>query len=143
MITENADNSILDVERYDTDKDLQPFHGRIGKVKISDFKNLNYQQWLRLAAQIVGSDYLAPRMQQSILKLGRSIASVPQLSTSVSIGGASATAVIRRIVNKQPLKSGRYLINLDREIIPGYDSAKEIKKRNLLTNEFLLKMGGG
>jgi hypothetical protein len=137
MITENGDNSIIDVERYDLEKNLQLFHGRIGKVSMNDFKNLDYRQWLKLAAKIVGAAFLTPRMQESILKLGKTIASVPQLSTSVAIGGASSTAIIRRILNRQPLASGRYLINVDEKIVPFYNSLNEIKKRKQKTKIFL------
>lgn len=138
MITENGDNSIIDVERYDLfGKNLQLFHGRIADLDIKDFKNLDYKQWLKLAAKIVGAEFLTTRMQESILKLGKSIASVPQLSTSVAIGGAGSTAIIRRILNKQPLESGRYLINVDEKIIPFYNSPKEIKKREQKTKTFI------
>jgi hypothetical protein len=137
MITENGDNSIIDVERYDLEPNLELFHGRIGKMNIEDYKNLDYREWLKLAAQIVGAEFLSPRMQESILKLGKSISSVPQLSTSVSIGGASATVIIRRILNRQPLSTGRYLINVDEKIIPLYNSKKEIKKRAQKTKIFV------
>lgn len=142
MITENADNSIIDVERYDQDRDLKIFNGRLGNFNIKDFESLTYREWLKLAARIVGADFLAPSMQRSILKLGKSIASVPQLSTSVSIGGASATAMIRRIINKKPLLSGRYLVNLDEKIIPGYNEKKAIINRKKMSLEFVKKMTG-
>lgn len=137
MITENADNSIIDVERYDIDKNLSIFNGRLGKLKMEDFKNLNYSQWLRLASQIVGPEFLSSKMQESILKLGKTVASVPQLSTSVSIGGATATVVIRRILNKNLMPSGRYLINVDEKIIPNFNSKTEILRRKKQTELFI------
>ena len=142
MITENGDNSILDVERYDKDKNLLPFQGRIGNARLSDFKNLNYKEWLRLASKIVGAEFLSPEMQSSILKLGRSIASVPQLSTSVSVGGAGAAKIIRRILCGKPMPTGRYLINLDEKIIPGYRSNKQKLSRSKLTKKFILSLTG-
>lgn len=137
MITENGDNSILDIERYDLDKNIPIFHGRLGKVRQKDFKSLSYKDWLKLAAKIVGAEYLTEKMQNSLLQLGKTVAAVPQLTTSVNIGGAAITYAVRRIANKEKMPSGRYIINLEEKLIVGYNSEKEQQKRYEKTANFI------
>lgn len=116
MATDNGDNVILDVERYDTDSDLPILHGLIGDIKPEDFKIMNYEDWLRLATKIVGFDNLTERMKQSLSEIGKTIAGVPQLGSTASIGAAAVALCVRKIANKQNLPSGRYFINIDKSL---------------------------
>ena len=58
MATDNGDNIILDVERFDLEPERPILHGLIGDVKPDDFKTMNYEEWLKLATKIVGFENL-------------------------------------------------------------------------------------
>lgn len=116
MATDNGDNVILDVERYDIESGLPILHGLTGDIKPEDFKTMNYEDWLHLATKIVGFDNLTDRMKQSLKEIGKTIAGVPQLGSTASVGSAAVALCVRKIVNKQNLPSGRYFISLDEKL---------------------------
>ncbi len=113
MATDNGEGIILDVERYDTDKTLKIFHGRLNTENLPELNNLSFEQWLKLANQIVGMDFLSKRMKQSISEIGKEIPAVPQLGTSASLAGSVISLCLRKIASKQKLVSGRYIYDLE------------------------------
>src|SRR3989344_3119843 len=113
MATDNGDNIILDVERYDIESSLPILHGLIGDTKPDDFKTMNYEEWLKLATKIVGYDNLTNRMKECLKEIGKTLSGVPQLGSTASVGASAISLSIRKIANKENLPSGRYFINLD------------------------------
>lgn len=128
MITENGDSTILDIERYDTE-DIQIFQGKISEKDIEKASEFSQQQWLSLALKIIDPTSLTEEMQDSILQLGKTIAGVPQIATSVNIGGSALAYAVRKIANNYELSTGRYIISLEDKLTPGYLSKKEILRR--------------
>jgi len=117
MATSNGDGIIIDIERYDKDNNLPLFHGLIRKDDYENIASLStrtkYNEWLKLATKIVNPKHLSAVMQDSLIKIGDTIAQVPQLGSTVAISGASISYLIRLIANDYQLDSGRYLLNLD------------------------------
>ncbi|MEN9328190.1 MAG: hypothetical protein RI947_998 [Candidatus Parcubacteria bacterium] len=113
MATSNGDGVILDIERYDLEPNLAIFNGRLGDVKRSEYKYKNYKEWLNLATKIVNPALLTTQMQKSVQEIGKTISGVPQLSSTVNIGGASIVYALRKLAASEELKSGRYLIGLE------------------------------
>lgn len=113
MATSNGDGVIIDVERYDDCPDQKIFNGRLGDISPEDFQFYNYEQWMQKAVQLVGYDYLSRRVKDSLPQIGKTIYGVPQLSTTVQLGSSAISYCLRKIASSYPLKSGRYLINLD------------------------------
>lgn len=139
MFTDNGDGIIVDIERFDLEPQREIFHGRVADLKSSDLIGLSPLQWLDLATKIVGADYLTLRMQDSLLEIGKTIATVPRLGTTSNIDGAVAAFIIRRIVNNQEMPSGRYLVSLEEKFIPRYLDAEEVERRRLKFDEFKQK----
>lgn len=141
MATSNGDSVIIDIERFDLDQKLQLFHGLVGEINKDDVKSLsarqNYKNWLKLATKIVGPEYLTERMQESISSIGKELAGVPQLATTVNVAGSAISYVIRRVLNKQEMPSGRYVISLEKKFIPNYNDHNSIKKRLEKTQKFI------
>ena len=135
MATDNGDGAILDVERFDQEPARPFFHGLIRSYALEELAGLNYRQWLKLATEIVGPQYLTERMQESILEIGKSVAGVPQLGTAASVAGAGTALAVRMIANGQPLPSGRYLLGLEEKIIPDYQSKKLKQRRQHLAKK--------
>lgn len=135
MATDNGDGIILDVERFDLESDRPIFHGLVD-LKPEEVVNIDFKKWIQLATKIVGPEYLTERMQESLLAIGKDITAVPQLGTSATIAGAAVSYVVRRIANKQPMPSGRYLISLEEKIAPEYNSLENIESRKIKTLKF-------
>ena len=141
MATDNGDNVIFDIERYDEDPNLLIFNGRV-EITEKDLANLKtFQDWIKVASKIVGAQAHTPRMLESLLELGKTIASVPQLGSSASMAGAVVSLAIRKIAVGDKLPSGRYDINLDEKITYGYNTPEKIIGREKQVQDFLSKFG--
>lgn len=113
MATDNGDNVILDVERYDRDADYPPFHGRAGDLTACSESELNEPaNRTRLANAIVGSD-VTPRTRYSLTQVGRTLPSWPQLGTAANAAGSTAALAARLMVSGADIQSGRYRVDLD------------------------------
>lgn len=139
MATDNGDSIILDVERFDLEPERKIFHGLIDVGE--ELGKLDYKTWLKLAAQIVGPQYLTEKMQQSVLQIGKTISSVPQLGPTANMAGAAMAYCVRAIANNQVLQSGRYVFGLEESFIPGYNEPRQIQKRKEQTDEFIKSFG--
>lgn len=141
MATDNGDNVILDVERYDEDPNLAIFNGRV-EIKEDELANLKtFQDWIKIAAKIVGAEVQTPRLLGSILELGKTIAGVPQLGSSASMAGATVSYAVRKISCGYKLPSGRYDINLDEKITFGYNTPEGKAERDAVVKDFLNRFG--
>lgn len=113
MVTDDGDNVILDVERYDVDPDYPLFHGSAGEITDLDTAALrDPANRVRLAGAIVGDD-VAPRLSQALAEVGRTIPSWPQLGTAASLAGVVGAFAARTIVCGGELSSGRYRFAVD------------------------------
>jgi hypothetical protein len=69
-------------------------------------------------------------MQASLLEMGKTIVSWPQLGGAALINGAAVAYCVRKILNGEELESNRALISLDEKLIPNYFSSEEVTKRS-------------
>lgn len=113
VIMETSDRGMLDVERFDLEPDRPILHGRLGDLTSRQLERLSPGARLGLAARIAGPEEISARLAASALEIGQTIDSWPQLGSDVALGGASATAAIRRIALGQPMSSGRRHVDLD------------------------------
>ncbi len=117
MVTDNGDNAILDVERFDLDSDYPLFHGLAGDLATNPADLNDPIQRVNAASAIVGS-HITPRTRFSLTQVGRTLPSWPQLGTAATVGGAIGALAARYIACGVALPSGRYRVDLD-EILLG------------------------
>jgi hypothetical protein len=135
MVTDNGDNAILDVERFDLQPDYPLFHGRAGDIE-DDITGLNDPiRRVSVASAIVGSG-VTPAMRFSLTQVGRTLPSWPQLGTAATVGGALGALAARLVVCGAPLASGRYRIDMD-EILLGNFATQATRWNHLGEHEFL------
>lgn len=116
MATDNGDNAILDVERFDLDPEYPLFHGRAGDVgALTNAAFDDPRARARIAGRIVGTD-ITPRTRFSLTEVGRSLRSWPQLGTAATVAGAVTAYAARLVACGSALPSGRYRIDLDRAL---------------------------
>ncbi len=112
VIMDTSDRGMLDIERFDLNKDLPLFHGLLEKFNIQeDVKNP--QRIKDLIFAILDKEKISKRFRDSIEEIGKSLTTWPQLASSVVAGGANAADVYRKIMLGFPVPSGRYYIDLD------------------------------
>ncbi len=136
MAADNGDNAVIDIERYDQDPQPPFFQGRLGEITYKDLLNLDKFDIGKTITQHIGPENVTERMQQSLLEMGKTIVSWPQLGDAAMVNGAAVAYCVRKILNNQPLENNRALISLDEKLIPEYNSAAEQKKRQKISDEF-------
>lgn len=141
MGADNGDNAVIDVERYDQNPGMPFFHGRLGEVSYESLSNLDKFGIGKTITKHIGPENVTERMQQSLLEMGKTIVSWPQLGGAALVNGAAIAYVIRKIVNGQPVESNRALISLDEKLIPEYMSEPEVKKRDEISSGFKKMFG--
>lgn len=112
MVTDDGDDVIVDVERYDLDPDYPLFHGRApGVEQLSVDELRDPARKVSIAGAIVGAD-VAPRLQMALREVGRSIASWPQLGTAATLAGAVGAVTARKVVCGGGVPSGRSRVRI-------------------------------
>lgn len=129
MAADNGDNAVVDVERYDLRRKTSYFHGRMGKVSYDMLSTLDKFGIGKMITKHVGPENVTERMQQSLLEMGKTIVSWPQLGGAALVNGAAVAYCVRKILNGQPLEHDRALISLDEKLVPGYGSAAQRRRR--------------
>ncbi len=132
MATDNGDNIIIDIERYDLDSNLKLFNGVAGDLTLEEFQKFPPQELPRLATKIAGPNFVVPKMLSSLIEVGKTLYSWPQLGDAATLSGVAIAYVVKRLALGQKLKSGKLEINLDSIFDPDYEndnSSREAEKK--------------
>lgn len=118
MATELGDTVMLDVERFDEEPDRPLFHNMIPDIEqLLDSPLENYREWTKHAVRIIDPVNMPIKMQKSLLKIGTSIVTHPQLGSTVMMTGGVLAFAAKNIALGNALKSGRYVIALEKELL--------------------------
>jgi hypothetical protein len=118
MATDNGDNVIVDIERYDLTPDLKIFNGLVGDLTIEQFQKFPPTELPILAAKIVGPELIVSRMLSSLGEVGKTLYSWPQLGDAATLSGVAVAFVVKKILLGEPVKTGKIGINLDQIFKP-------------------------
>jgi hypothetical protein len=120
MATDLGDDVMLDVERYDLDPNLPLFHGLVGNIEeMLGRKNMTQREWLKYATAIIGTKNVPLDMQKSLLKVGSTLPTQPQLGGTAMVAGAVVAFAVRQLALGEPLKSGRNIVSLESILVTG------------------------
>jgi len=136
MAADNGDNAVVDIERYDLDPNMPYFHGRMGEVSYQELLNLDKFGIGKMITKHVGPENVTERMQESLLEMGKTIVSWPQLGGAALINGATVAYCVRKILNDQPLETNRASISLDEKLVPDYSSNEALTHRQQISESF-------
>lgn len=117
VMMDTSDRGMLDIERFDLEPERPIFHGNLNNIDLNTIKNLTSNQRVAFGLKVTGLETLSPRMKASLLEVGQSISSWPQLASAVFLGGASVAHFGRRLLLGDSIESGRFYVDFD-EIIP-------------------------
>ncbi|CAN5510319.1 Rv1355c family protein [soil metagenome] len=113
VVMETSDKGMLDVERYDLEEQRPILHGLLNGIPLDKLKNLSNEQKIPLILKIADVNKGSLRGKVSMLEVGQSISTWPQLASAVTLGGGVVTDVCRRILLDQYNESGRYYIDIE------------------------------
>jgi molybdopterin/thiamine biosynthesis adenylyltransferase len=133
MATDNGDNVIIDIERFDIKPNLPLFHGNIKNL---DYKNINKTpaKLYKAMSKIIGLQFVPSRIIQSIFEVGKTIYSWPQLITAAMLSGAVVAYLVKKIILNEKIKSGKLEVNLNKIFDRDYN--KELRNRRILIKQF-------
>jgi molybdopterin/thiamine biosynthesis adenylyltransferase len=116
----NSEGGILDIERFDLEPDRPIFHG-LAPAGIDPLALAGADLDTKVAylLPIVGLDNLSDRMVASLVEVGSTVSTWPQLASGVMLGGALVSSALRRIALGELRDSGRYAVSLDTLIADG------------------------
>lgn len=113
VLMETGDRGLLDVERFDLEPDRPIFHGLTAGVDPAKLRGLSNYDKAPFVLRILGSEQLSARGAASIVEIGETIKTWPQLASAVHLGAALNTDTARRIALGQLRSSGRYYVDLE------------------------------
>jgi molybdopterin/thiamine biosynthesis adenylyltransferase len=129
MATDNGDGVIVDIERYDLDPETKLFNGAAGDLNMEVLKAMAPTDLPKLATQIAGPYVVVPRMQQSVLEVGKTLYSWPQLGDAATMCGPVIAYLVKRLATGQAIRSGKVEVNLDSIFDPEYHTEEAKAKR--------------
>ena len=112
VLMATSDRGLVDVERFDLEPQRPIFHGLLGDLDTATLAGLSSAQKVPYVLRLVEAGGLTARAAASIVEVGHTLATWPQLAGDVTIGAAAMAEAVRRIGLGEPLASGRVHLNV-------------------------------
>lgn len=116
VIMDTSDRGMIDIERFDLEPEREILHGYVKDEQAVDIAGLSQKDRLVLVMDIVGVDKISSRLKASLLEVEQSLTTWPQLASSVVLGGAITTILVRDILLNKPVKSGRFYFDPEEQL---------------------------
>lgn len=113
VIMDTSDRGMMDIERFDLEPSMPIMHGMVDEKRADQIDQWTAKERLALVMDMVGAENISSRLKASLLEVEESLTTWPQLASSVVLGGAISTVVVRRILLGEQVDSGRYYLDLD------------------------------
>ncbi|HCN82836.1 MAG TPA: hypothetical protein DIT07_04345 [Sphingobacteriaceae bacterium] len=133
VVMDTNDRGMLDVERFDLEPERPILHGLVGDINPDDLVSLTNEEKIPIVLQMASAKNVSIRGKASMVEVGQSISTWPQIASSVVLGGAVTTDVSRRLLLGQFKSSGRYYVDIDSIIS---DNRKNNTAQLLQTNPY-------
>ncbi len=115
MATDLGNGAMVDVERFDMNKETPLFGGRISDIDIDSLpETLEYKDIARFASQIIGMENLPLRMKESLSQVGKTLAGHPQLALASSLAGTLTTFAVKQIALNKKISKNRVHIPFEK-----------------------------
>lgn len=116
VVMDTNDRGMLDIERFDLEPKRGILHGLVKDDELDRIDGYSPEEKMAFVFRVISYENTSPKLKHSMLQINKTITSWPQLASSVVLGGAATTDVVRRILLEQISVSGRFYIDFD-EII--------------------------
>ena len=137
MAADNGDNNVLDIERFDLEPNRPLLHGDVPEEELLKITpNTSKVDAARIISRWVHPENVVPRMQSSLLEIGNTLFTWPQLGSAAFLAGCTLAYTARKIILGEPIRHGKYIISLDDIINPEYKLDSFLRKRENQTEKF-------
>ncbi|MEK9176909.1 MAG: ThiF family adenylyltransferase [Patescibacteria group bacterium] len=130
MATDNSDNVIMDIERFDLAPNSPIFYGMLEGMDLKEIKK-SPQKMFEAMGKIIGLSFVPSRALNSVFEVGKTIYSWPQLASAATLSGAVIAYAIRKIALGEKVREGKFDINLEAAFSPDYEAGKEAREKEL------------
>lgn len=142
MAADNGDGVVVDIERYDLDAKRPLMHGDVPERELLAIRADTPRH---IAARIISAwvkpENIAERMMTSLLELGKTLYTWPQLGNAASMAGSLMSYAVRQIVLDKPITQGKIVVSPDSMFIPQDRLSRIQTRRNKVRKEFVKKIG--
>ncbi len=98
VVMDTNDRGLLDVERFDLEPERPILHGLVGDLEAAPSSGLSTEDKVPYVLDIVGgADAVSPRLAASMVEIGNTLNTWPQLASDVLLGRRLCADVARRI----------------------------------------------
>lgn len=111
VLMATSDRGLLDVERFDLEPSRPLMHGLLGDVDTARLTDLNSKEKLPYALRMTDATQVSARMAASLIEMGTTLSTWPQLSSEVALNASVIAEAVRRIGLREALPSGRVRID--------------------------------
>jgi len=114
VVMDTSDRGMMDIERFDLEPDRSILHGLIDHLDPDGAAAARTNEdKLPYLVPMVGMETISKRLKASMLEIGQTINTWPQLSSNVALGGALTADVCRRLALGQFTASGRWFVDVE------------------------------
>ncbi|MCD2188292.1 Rv1355c family protein [Actinomycetospora soli] len=113
VLMATSDRGLVDAERFDLEPDRPLVHGLAGDLSVELLAGLEPRDKAPYVLRIVGAEHVSARAAASMVEVGTTLSTWPQLGGDVVLGAATVAAAVRRIGLGLDLPSGRSRVDLD------------------------------
>lgn len=142
MAADNGDGIVIDIERYDLHPSLPLMHGQVPE---SELLAISPSTPRLIAARIISRwvtpQNIADRMKDSLLELGKSLYTWPQLGNAAFMAGSVLSYVARRILTGTPVNEGKIIVSPEALFIPDFSGSAASRERKRKTDIFKKTIG--
>lgn len=112
VLMATSDRGLTDIERYDLDHTRPILHGLLGNVDAAALAGLSSRDKVPHVLRILDGSQLSARTSASLVEVGESLSTWPQLAGEVYLGASVIADAVRRIGLGEKLPSGRVRIDI-------------------------------
>lgn len=112
VLMASSDRGLIDVERYDLDSTRPILHGLLGDIGVAELAGLSSTDKVPHVLRIIDAGRLSDRGAASLVEVGRTLSTWPQLAGDIAVGAATVAEAVRRIGLGERLPSGRVRIDV-------------------------------
>ncbi len=111
VLMATSDRGLLDVERFDIEPSRPIMHGLLGDVDAARLANLSTEDKRPYVLRMTDATQVSSRMAASLIEVGKTLSTWPQLSSEVALNASVVAEAVRRIGLREKLPSGRVRID--------------------------------
>jgi len=134
MAADDGDDALIEIERFDLREDLPLFGDRIPDDVINRIKEGGIpraEMGVMIGRHFVGPEHIPLRMYESLMEVGKTLPSWPQLGSAAALSGISVAYVIKKILLGHKVREGRTLVSLEEKL--DLEHTNEVHQEKLQT----------